>query len=617
MTSLSEQELAETEVLLRQQLGRLASHAPTAVRLPDEIAVVADRRPTRRGRRAGVIAAVTALIGAGGFTTYSFLGASNDGGAATPEEAVTTFVSAMEQEDILGMIDVTLPEEVDAMRAAVDSISSDAKRIDLLADDFNSGGVQGVDISVDDLALETNFLEEGLALVTATSGTINASFDPAAFRFGGQLQPLLDDSPRVSTASADLATPTSPATIMTVERDGRWYVSVEYSIAEFIRQSNDWELPAPVSRTPVGFDSPESAVTGFYDRLATLDLQAAMDTFAPGEDAMAWLAQAWMADAQSAMEQARADGWAVSISNLTYDTIGDGDQLTLRPATFTVQGTAAASFGQDSFGSADPSHRTVVMAYDGSGHVIIPAGDQVPETIEGLSFSEGFPLGDEAFNFTNSNEDGTINPLDFPAEPTGEPQTFTVERADGCTTATGTIVSAMYGPDLPPTATPVDDGFRLCGGGNQILSGLTLLISGSALELPAISVVQTGGQWYVSPLGTILGGATLNLHDIVDGASLFDTPLAPFIYGGLSRGTLELMVKGQSERSFDPACLPALTIEGGLATGVVADPPIDAIRACNGTVSFSEESSSGSSSEPAVVEASITPESTSPPASTP
>jgi hypothetical protein len=44
------------------------------------------------------------------------LGASNDGGAATPQEAVTTFVSAMEHEDILGMIDVTLPEEVGVLR---------------------------------------------------------------------------------------------------------------------------------------------------------------------------------------------------------------------------------------------------------------------------------------------------------------------------------------------------------------------------------------------------------------------------------------------------------------------------------------------------------------------
>ena len=78
MTSMSDQELAETELLLRQRLAQLADHAPTAVRLPGEIAVVAPSHTGRshRNRRVGVIAAVTALIGAGGFTTYSFLGAA-------------------------------------------------------------------------------------------------------------------------------------------------------------------------------------------------------------------------------------------------------------------------------------------------------------------------------------------------------------------------------------------------------------------------------------------------------------------------------------------------------------------------------------------------------------
>ena len=77
------------------------------------------------------------------------------------------------------MIDVTLPEEVGQLRSAVESVTADAKRIDLLADDFDIGGVQGVDVTVDDLVLDTNFLEGGLATVTATSGTFNAAFDPA------------------------------------------------------------------------------------------------------------------------------------------------------------------------------------------------------------------------------------------------------------------------------------------------------------------------------------------------------------------------------------------------------------------------------------------------------
>ncbi len=193
MKTLSDQEFAETEVVLRQRLAQLADHAPTTVQLPGEVPVVALGSRRRNRRRVGVIAGVTALIGAGSFTTYSFLGASNHGGAATPEEAVSSFVSAVEHEDVLGMIDVTLPEEVAVLRDAVESITADAKRIDVLGASFDAGSVQGIDISVDDLALETNYLEGGLATVTATGGTLDASFDAQAFPFGARLRSLLGD----------------------------------------------------------------------------------------------------------------------------------------------------------------------------------------------------------------------------------------------------------------------------------------------------------------------------------------------------------------------------------------------------------------------------------------
>ena len=389
MTSLSDQELAETETLLRQRLAQLADHAPTTVRLAGEVPVVATNRPVHQRRRVGAIVAVTALIGAGGFTTYSLLGAANDTGAATPEEAVTTFVSAMEHEDLLGMIDVTLPEEVSVLRGAVDSATSDAKRVGVLSDQFDASALRGLDVSVDDLALETTLLEGGLAAVTATSGTLNASFDPQSFPFGDGVKTLIGDAEQVDGAPMNLGAGDQPAVLMTVQHDGRWYVSVQYTVAEYVRRAAGWEVPAPVTRTPIGFDSPDEAVTAFYDRLASLDLQSALDTFAPGEDAIAWLAQSWMADAQATIDRGRAEGWSVAISGLSYETIVEGDHLTLRPQAFVVSGT-------------------------------LPDGS------------------------------------------TGQPQPFTVERADGCTTYTGAAAS-MFGLESSPLAKAVDGGYQLCG----------------------------------------------------------------------------------------------------------------------------------------------------------
>jgi hypothetical protein len=526
MTSMFDQELAETETLLRQRLTQLADHAPTAVRLPGEVSVVATNRPVHQRRRVGAIVAVTALIGAGGFTTYSILGAANDTGAATPEEAVTTFVSAMEHEDLLGMIDVTLPEEVNVLRAAVESSTSDAKRVGLLSDQFDAGGLRGLDITVDDLALETTVLEGGLAAVTATNGTLSASFDPQSFPFGDRVKALVGNAEPVGGAALELSGGDRPAVLMTVQHGGRWYVSLQYTVAEYIRRAEGWEVPAPVTRTPIGFDLPEEAVTAFYDRLASLDLQSAFDTFAPGEDAIAWLAQSWIADAQAAIDRGRADGWSVTISGLSYETIVEGDHLTLRPQAFVVSGT-------------------------------------------------------------------------LPDESSGQPQPFRIERSDGCTTFTGAAAS-MFGLETSPLANAVDGGgYRVCGGGDALGGFGLFLLSGGTTDLPPISVVQSGGKWYVSPLGTVLASASTALHDIKDGSSLFDSALAPYIYAGMSRAWLESLVVGQNADTINPDCRAALTVDNGIVTGVVADPSPAAVQSCDVFDSIGSNAT-GSSSAPAI-----------------
>jgi hypothetical protein len=566
MRSLSDQEFIETEALLRQRLGQLADHAPTTVQMPDEISVIAVHRRKRNGRQLGAIAAVTALLGAGGFTTYSFLAAGNNGGAATPEEAVSTFVSAIDHSDVLGMIDATLPEEVGVLRDAVDSTTSDAKRLELLGSDFDASGIKGLGMSFNDLKLETNYLDGDLATVTATGGSFTLSFDPKTFPFGSKVRELLTDA-QASRHAKDLGTATDPpALLMTVQRDGRWYVSLEYTVAEYVRRSAGWDLPDAVTRAPIGFDSPDAAANAFYDRLAALDLRGALDTFAPGEDAMAWLAQSWIADAETAITRGRAAGWTVGLSGLTYETIGSGSHRTLNPITFKLQGTVPAGFGQSSGSSADPSLPPVVSSS------------------------------------------------------TGAPQPFTIERADGCTTYRGDGVKNVFGLGDSPLFKPVDGGFQLCGTGPVGAMSLLLISTGLA-ELPAVSVVESEGKWYVSPLGTALSSVSTSLHGLATGSSLFDSPLAPFIYGGLSRGYLESMVVGKTvPDSIDAACLPALTVADGKVTGVVADPSPQAIRACSAAL-YSTSSSGVGVAPPAtsVQEATATtvvPEQ-APPASTP
>ena len=242
----------------------------------------------------------------------------------------------------------------------------------------------------------------------------------------------------------------------------------------------------------------------------------------------------------------------------------------------------------------------MVTAFDGSGYALVPPG-QVPATIDGLTFSDGFPADWRAATTTSPapTPDGTIIPLVFPTAPTGGPQSFTIERADGCTTFTGAAES-MFG--LAQFVTGRQDRrwwlptvwWKRCPRRPQPVRAAR----GARPTSRPVSVVQSGGKWYVSPLGTALASTSTALHDVKDGSSLFDSPLAPFIYGGLSRATLESMVKGQSVDTIDPQCLPALTVDNGVVTGVVADPPPDAVRACGNSVSFGggQVSATGSAS---------------------
>ena len=50
--------------------------------------------------------------------------------------------------------------------------------------------------------------------------------------------------------------------------------------------------------------------------------------------------------------------------------------------------------------------------------------------------------------------------------------------------------------------------------------------AGFPMELPSISVVESDGQWYVSPIGTVGASVVELFRSVPDDANLIDTPLA-------------------------------------------------------------------------------------------
>ncbi len=593
-------ELDGFERLLRDRLHDLADHAPTTVPALGDIRVGAPA--PRRGRRvAGIGATIAVIAGGVGLTTISLQGAAEPGGADTPEAAVREFAQALAGEDLLGMIDVALPEEVDALRAAFDEASAEAKRLGLLDDAFALDGVIGVDVTVDELALRTDTIASDLAAVTSTDGRLGATFDAATFPLGRLIR---DAAQPIENASADRDLATEPFTLVTLRRESRWYVSLGMTIAESIRTGSGAGLPDGLGLVATGASSPEAAAEAFYERLAALDLRGAATLAAPGEgDVFRRYASLWLPDVEHAIAGQRANGLELTMSGLELRrTVERDGRVTLVPDQFVVEGTLPGGWSGESVDTSgmpdwNPEWPTLVDSGDGRGVWILEPG-VLPETVDEI---EGEPLpyeSDEVMavresNFTWVLEDGSLQPFGDQATPdaepvVSEPTPFRIERIDGCTVATGSPFFEMV--SFSPDAENLNGGtIRACDGGDTAgILGATFLLrgSGSLLNLPSLTVVEDDGEWFVSPIGTIAAQALEPLRALPDDVNAIDVPFLPYALGAGSRADLDRSFAGATD--VGPECEAIVEADGSGGFKVVADPAIEQVRRCADRLFYSE-----------------------------
>lgn len=594
--------------VLRDRLHRLADHAPTSVVLPGELRLVAQQpsEPKRRWLKFGVPA--VALLAGGSISLAAARQGDTDRGAASPSEAVLDLVAAVEDEDLLGVIATMDPAEVDALHGLLDATAADARRVGLLADGFSLDGVDGVDVSVDGLELATEDVADGLTVVTATAGTMAASFDPATFPMGDDLRQLLGSEPTPASGSS----PVPSFAVATVEHDGRWFVSLGYTLGELLRRNAGEALLLAPTTTPEGFDSPEAVAQEFYRRLADLDVGGMAAMAAPGEgDALARYLPIWLSRIERGVADIHAQGLAFDLGAVTVKTDGTSDHRTVTATGYTYDATVpdyAATSGQP----FDPSLPTLVYQQTGSQlrTFRIPAGVAIPATVDGLQ--EATPDGwAEMSNTLTASPDGTIT-QPVAAGTTPEPLRLHVEFADGCLKASGTALDRASSPDAQATDA---DGCIL----PSLYGGLLSIVGvGAVPELPRMATVQVDGQWYLSPIGTLGGAFTQVLRDTEPGtlASL-DGPLAPALFG-TNRSMLAAQYTGMARSDIPAECMPILTFgPDGTVTGVAAEPARADVRAC-ADLGYSTTSTGSASSEPAVAvevpasSAAPTPETTAP-----
>jgi hypothetical protein len=562
------------------------------------VAVRRAERGTRGWRAAGIAASVAVLVGAGSLA-FVVAGRNDVAGADSPDAAVSEMVAAIENTDVLGAIDLLDPVEVPALRAALDQGRTAAEQVGLISSQMSLDRLQGIGIDVADLSLSAEELAPDLAVVTPVAGSITARFDPQAFPFSSDVAAAIGSETQVTEATAELGSDLDAVRIATVKRDGRWFVSLQYSIAESARQAGDEPFPTEPPVVPVGAATPEEAATAFYTHLVGRDAAALATSFAPGEgDALLRYAPLWVPAMQASFDDSAAMGDPASaMSGLTVAVDGDGERRTVEPTRYTLDGTIDPAIISSSGPLFEPSWPTLVdlTVYTASSepeerYVLLPAGTPVPATVAELAdydvltqYPDDFMFGDGNYNFSYDMGDGALyQPPVAPEAGAVTAEPYRSEFADGCVTITGKAMAEYSSITYQPTVEQVgDESWRVCGRssfGGLIGLGLGLSVSEG---LPPIEVVEVDGAWYVSPIGTVADGIIGIFGPSVDDGGLWSSPIAGAIYG-IDRWSLEQMTSGTPLSDVPEACRALLVADAaGVVTGVVDSPEPLAARACS------------------------------------
>jgi len=590
----------EFEQLVRTRLQQLGDLAPTEVRDLADIDLVPDAaRKVPRRRIAAISGAAVALAGGLTLTGIAATG-GEEGGGNTPEDAVLEFVEAIENSDLVGALDVIDPGESEVLINTLTAVVDESARVGVFSETVDARDVPGATAGIEGLLLSTDQVATDLAVVTTDAGTAQLSIDLTALPLGLDLAEQIDTDDFGPLEVVDFAV--DPLRIATVERDGQWYVSFSYSIAEAARRDSGMPFPVDATVAGDGFDDPGAAATAFWKHAASLDVGEAISVFAPGEaDAIGRYLPLWLPGLNESIADARQSGLTINVSDLRFDITEIGNRSRVEPLAYVVEGSLPPSSDPE-FPAFDPAAPTLVYVADGTGFHIIEAGDPIPESFDGLEPTQEFPddlMSENAGpNSATLNPDGTIQQFwtdDDAVEDDPTAQDFRIEYADGCSITSGAIAenALLYSP-LSAGVEDLGDGrYRSCdtdtAGSSLSVFGLLAFGRGGVFApvVPSLETVEIDGRWYVSPIGTI-GVQILDIFaDVEDGKILsLDSPLAAFLYG-VDRSTIERQLVGRAESELGPECSTIVEVDtNGTVTDVSNTPGLDDVRGCTESDAF-------------------------------
>ncbi len=287
----------------------------------------------------GAVVGVLAL-GAAGVFAAGQLGSDNAGGADSPENVGLEMMSALEQEDMLGMVDLLLPGEREVFREPLIDIVSELSRIDILSADASLADLAGLQIDMVGEAVMVEPTNVADISNITMSATISASLDGDQLPIGDFITDLAGDDFDPSTFDQPTTTEDFDLPMTVVEEGGRWYLSVFHTAAEAARAELGEPIPE-VGLEPRGGDTPEGAVDALLDGVEQLDLGKVIAGINPNEAAALQRYAPLFLDSVGPIADDFGLEWQVTRSE--YEVEGDGSKRFVTVTDLRIDGTFEGS----------------------------------------------------------------------------------------------------------------------------------------------------------------------------------------------------------------------------------------------------------------------------------
>jgi hypothetical protein len=289
----------------------------------------------------GAVAVAVVLLGGAGFFALQAL--RETGGAASPEEAIDELLLALNQEDFLAVGELLEPaERRTVVEPLVTDILPELERLGVFEEDTDPSQVDGVDIELTDVTYEVEPVvgHDDIVHIYFTGGQSSTTTTAVDLPWGETVRSLAGDDLEDTSSSESIERADTP--LVAVERDGRWYLSMWYSLAEAIRLETDADLPdIEDGPTPAGSESPEAAVEAMIQEMVDLDIAGMISRVDPDEGASLYrYSPLFISDAQGPINDFLNEvdaSW--SVTDLDFDVDADGDDaiVTIVGMTVTVE----------------------------------------------------------------------------------------------------------------------------------------------------------------------------------------------------------------------------------------------------------------------------------------